>query len=364
MSVFDSWGKVAAAGTVVAAGATYTWIKGREGTEPDYAKDSTWFAAERDGSKRADLFYAHPTTSVGPLRWNTAWEDMPDKKCTGLVAGDPDLLTGQGDAWREEANLYAPKYRQMGFMSQLQDLEHGDDKLLGDVKRSIDVAAGDLERAFRHFLETRPDKKRPFIVAGHSQGAILMTRVLARCVQGTEHEERFVAAYLAGSYVPKDLFGTVYTSIRACAGPKDTGCIIAYDTRTPEFKPASLNKIMGSWGIWPHHMYWLIHDRYCARPTGTDPGKPRLQINPQTWTAEGGGVHLGTRTACPPAEWAAKTAVTDYAVVVADPEQWYKGAGHAGGPGNLHPLEVTFWYKNIRENVKERLAAWFERARR
>eukprot|EP01047_Picozoa_sp_COSAG01_P067950 COSAG01_NODE_9708_length_2364_cov_3.562914_3_plen_72_part_00 len=30
-----------------------------------------------------------------------------------------------------------------------------------------------------------------------------------------------------------------------------------------------------------HHLHWLLHDRYCDRPTGTDDqGKPRLQINP------------------------------------------------------------------------------------
>jgi hypothetical protein len=29
--------------------------------------------------------------------------------------GGPDLLVGQAGAWSEEANLYAPKYRQMGL---------------------------------------------------------------------------------------------------------------------------------------------------------------------------------------------------------------------------------------------------------
>lgn len=71
---------------------------------------------------------------AGLLRWNMAWEDMGDT-CTGPVAGDPDLLVGQAAAWSEEANVYAPKYRQMGFAAQGMDLETTD-KHLDNVKVS------------------------------------------------------------------------------------------------------------------------------------------------------------------------------------------------------------------------------------
>jgi hypothetical protein len=142
--------------TGMAVGA-YLWLRGSESQAPDYDKDETaWFVYENDGSKRADLFYAHPTTAAGLLRWNMAWEST-GATCTGMVAGDPDLLLGQAAAWSEEANLYAPKYRQMGFAAQGMDLETTN-KHLANVKDSLDLAAGDLERAFRHFLEHRPDK--------------------------------------------------------------------------------------------------------------------------------------------------------------------------------------------------------------
>jgi alpha-beta hydrolase superfamily lysophospholipase len=82
-------------------------------------------------------------------------------------------------------------------------LQKAEDAELDQVKGSIDLAYDDLKRAFRHFLEARPDKKRPFFVAAHSQGAILMSKVIADCVEPSpEHRSRFVAAYLAGGYVP------------------------------------------------------------------------------------------------------------------------------------------------------------------
>jgi hypothetical protein len=299
------------------------------------------------------------------------------KTCSGPVAGDPDLLTGQAAAWSEEANLYAPKYRQMGFLSQGMDLETTD-KHLVKVKESLDLAADDLSRAFRHFLEHRPDKTRPFIVAAHSQGAILMTRVLARDLQGTEHEDKLVAAYLCGAYCPLDLFDSVFNSIHICDGPLDTQCVIAYDTRTAEFKPETLNHIIPAlgFGLWAHHLHWLLHDRYCARPSGTDDvGKPRLQINPGSWTRDGGGEHLGAsltsslvkkprgtalgQPLVSPHAYGEKTRVNHVSVVVGDPEEWYPGCAKHG---NLHALDVHFWFYNHRENVKQRLAAWFEKS--
>jgi len=261
----------------------------------------------------------------------------------------------------------------MGFLAQGKDLESTDIHL-DRVAASLDMAAGDLERAFAHFLEHRPDKRRPFVVAAHSQGAILMTRVLATQLQGTEHEDRLVAAYLCGAYCPQDLFGSVLSTLPACTGPDQTKCVIAYDTRTPAFKPESMNHIIPAlgFGLWAHHLHWLLHGRYCDRPTGTDDvGKPRLQINPGTWTADGGGEHLGASLTSSvvkpppgstageplvaPARWAAETTVTAHSVPVTDPEPWWNGAGLHG---NLHAIDVQFWFHNHRENVKRRLSAW------
>ena len=127
-------------------------------------------------------------------------------------------------------------------------------------------------------------------------------------------------------------------------------------------------------GLWAHHLHWLLHDRYCERPTGTDDAaKPRLQINPGTWTADGGGTHRGASLTSsmvkPPPEstagepwvapegWMAQTQVNDYSVMIADPEPWWKGASLHG---NLHAIDVQFWFFNLRENAKDRLAAWRE----
>lgn len=61
----------------------------------------------------------------------------------------------------------------------------------------------------------------------------------------------------------------------------------------------------------------------------------------------------------PPQGWGAKTTTNHYSVCIAeDVELWYAGASKHG---NLHALDVQFWFYNIRENVKRRLAKWEER---
>ena len=69
---------------------TYKWMRGSRSVQPTYTDPNHWFTREFDGEGKADVFYAHPTTHIGLFRDNMAWEDM--KKCTGPVAGSPDLL--------------------------------------------------------------------------------------------------------------------------------------------------------------------------------------------------------------------------------------------------------------------------------
>ena len=60
----------------------------------------------------------------------------------------------------------------------------------------------------------------------------------------------------------------------------------------------------------------------------------------------------------PPRDYGSKTRVTGKAVIVEDPQQWLPGAGSKGGPGNMHPIDVHFWFENIRVNVAARVAAF------
>ena len=47
-----------------------------------------------------------------------------------------------------------------------------------------------------------------------------------------------------------------FSHLHACKGPRDIGCIIAFDTRTAAFEPKSLQEIVFGYGLWPNYFYW------------------------------------------------------------------------------------------------------------
>lgn len=207
---------------------------------------------------------------------------------------------------------------------------------------------------------------------------MLLTRVLVDCVEGTKHEEQFVAAYLCGGYLPAEYFqgggangNARFKSFHPCTGPEDTKCVISWDTRTAEeWKPENIHQ--GPLALWPRFMHWALFDEGEPMPIQNDDvANSRIQINPQTWNSEVGGEHLGVNLLkfpikqeegrvriernLPPNDYKAVVKVDDKAVYVQDPTSWIKGCNV--GYGNMHPVDIQFWYYNIQENVGARLKA-------
>ena len=302
------------------------------------------------------------TKEMGVFYWNLnrqgygKTDTLPDN-----TSGDPDLIETQAGAFKDCCNIWAPRYSQVGMLGLAR---HSSSPAFNDY---LGTAVADVISAFRSFLQERPDKKRPFVLAGHSQGSIILVKVIKECIEGqADVEAQFVAAYLAGSYVPQDVFGTIFKSIHPCTGPLDTKCIISWDTRTSDlFELNSVHSMGPGLGLWPHLLYWGLFNEYCNKPEDKDDvSKGRLQISPVTWTTEGEGKYLGakqygkTEPVMPPEEWSKSIKVTDKAVWVEDPRSWLENAGPAASGGNLHPIDVHLWFFNIKENVEKRVASF------
>lgn len=327
----------------------------------DYGNDANlWFIRDIKADKITDCFYIHPTTVMSPCSWNAKRDGYAPKGDVLPDFMDPDLLVNQAGAFAD-CNIWAPRYSQVGMMGLIKCNLKTADKALVPYKAALMTAYADVKAAFQVFLETR-DKQRPFIIAAHSQGSFMAAKVIAS-LEGTAHLKQFVAGYLAGGYIPTDLFGTVFKDVQACSSPTDTRCLISWDTRVlGKWTPDALNT--GMLGMHPHLIYWDFFDKYCERsPSVTDDkGKDRLQINPLTWTSNGGGVHLGVKLAkstepqVPPEGYGGKVEVTNNAVLIEDPKPWY--TEYPGSAPNFHPKDVQFFFFNIKENVPKRVEAW------
>lgn len=206
-------------------------------TALDYADDARWAAlpdrddpADRvpsaegidpalaptlvDGQADApvDVFYVHPTTWLDTF--STANAAIADR---AVNAETDETLRYQASAFNYAGRVFAPRYRQASLISYVDDIS-------GDAGPVIDAAYRDVEAAFDHFL--RRIGERRFVLAGHSQGASHLVRLLKTRVDGRPLAQRLVAAYLIGELVGDDTF----TALRPCATPDATGCVMTWAT--------------------------------------------------------------------------------------------------------------------------------------
>lgn len=194
------------------------------GNRPDYRQLDAWalhpdqldtspalpFGLEAAASSRAAVFYVHPTSHISRASWNQSAWDEPDS------LRDEVYLPNQASVFKTCCSVYAPYYRQATFFSFVDRGTKG--------PQALDLAYGDVARAFTAFLESiGPDT--PFILAGHSQGAAHLHRLIHDRLTDGDLRHRLVAAILPGYVL--DEAGPV----PACTHPSQTGCFLSWNMR-------------------------------------------------------------------------------------------------------------------------------------
>ena len=166
------------------------------------------------GSARAAIFFVHPTSYMEKAHWNAPLDDEDANNRAALFTQTmASAFTAAGDVW-------APRYRQASLAAVL-DGEEG--------PRAYDLAYGDVSRAFAHYLAKANDG-RPFVLVGHSQGALMVRRLLQEHVRGTPLAARMVAAYVVGVAVLEGDFAHDLAGLLPCRGEDDTGCVLSWNT--------------------------------------------------------------------------------------------------------------------------------------
>ncbi|TXS95866.1 DUF3089 domain-containing protein [Parahaliea maris] len=237
---------------------------------PDYGDDRFWAALpdkasaaqlvpeglpDPAGPRQADVFYIHPTSYISGKTWNSPL--FSDSRAWEMV----DVILGaQASAFNLCCNVYAPHYRQAALASFLAfDRPDG--------AAALDLAYADIASAFEEFLARIGD--RPFVVASHSQGTYHALRLLAEQVDGRAIQQRMVAAYLVGYWLPMDTFGRTMKHIEPCNANSDIACVLHWST-------------YGEHGVRRNGVpHWY--------PGGAElsDGKPLLCNNPLNWQREG-----------------------------------------------------------------------------
>jgi hypothetical protein len=213
-----------------------------DATAPDYRRMEAWLArpgmaddptrwlplgvrrSEQPG--RAATFYVPPTTYLSRDRWNGP---LDDSGANGRL-----LLFGrsQASAFADLGSVWAPRYRQATLGAFLAATDPR-------AQRAIDFAYRDVLRAFDTFLAAQP-ADRPLILAGHSQGALHLLRLLQERVRGTPLARRIVAVYAVGW--PISLSADLPAlGLPACRSANQTGCIAGWQSFANPAEPRLLH---------------------------------------------------------------------------------------------------------------------------
>lgn len=283
-------------------------------------------------ASRAAVFFIHPTSFLGRSRWNAALDDAETNWRAGL------FLRGQASAFNEVGQVWAPRYRQATFGAFLTNARA--------ATQALDLAYRDVAAAFDRFLLEAGD--RPIILAGHSQGALHLTRLLREKVDA-RLRRRIVAAYVVGWPVSRTT-DLAALGLPECRAADQAGCLLSWQSFAEPADPS------------------LIVDTFDAT-TGFDGHSrartPMVCTNPLTGTADGtapASANLGTLV--PSADLTSGT-VTPRAVGAA-----CKGRGflmlsapvELGGyvlPGNnYHVYDYPLFWANVRTDAARRLAAF------
>ena len=161
----------------------------------------------------AAVFFIHPTSYLNRAHWNAPLDDKEANDRAAL------FLRGQASAFNGSGAIWAPRYRQATFGAFLTSE--------ASANQALDLAYHDVEQAFAQFLKEAGD--RPIILAGHSQGALHLTRLLRDHVAGTPLAKRIVAAYVIGWPVSKTA-DLPALGLPECTTPDQTGCILSWQS--------------------------------------------------------------------------------------------------------------------------------------
>lgn len=283
---------------------------------------------------RAAVFFIHPTSYVGRDHWNAALDDRETNDRAAV------FLRGQASAFNAAGEVWSPRYRQATFGAFLTSA--------ADANRALNLAYGDVLASFDAFLR-QVASDRPIILAGHSQGALHLTRLLVDRVAGRPLARRVVAAYIVGWPVSRatDL---PRMGLPECTRADEAGCLLSWESFAEPADPS------------------LIVDTY-DQSTGFDGhprrGTPMVCTNPLTGTADAAApatANLGTlfpaadlsTASIAPGRVPARCAGRGFLLIGEAPD-----VGPYVLPGNnYHVYDYSLFWANVRADAARRLAAF------
>ena len=292
----------------------------------DYSNMYFWSRWNNGEDKPADLFFVCPTVDMGKEGNFNSY--ITDEKYRESFDGATNMELG---IYEDVARIYAPYYRQATFPVYSLSKE--------EQEKYLNVAYEDVKKAFIYYAD-HTDASRPLILAGFSQGADMIIRLMKDLFDEPKYQRRLVSAYAIGWKLTEDEVEE-YPHLMPAEGETDTGVIVTFNS---EDKDITSSLIVGE-------------------------NEKTYSINPLNWktTSEIADKTLN-KGAC----------FTDYSGNIKEEIPNLTGAyidekrgtlkvtdvnptdypGKLFDDGIYHLYDYQFFFRNLQENVAKRLSAY------
>jgi Protein of unknown function (DUF3089) len=301
----------------------------------DYATPEAWASLPTaTATQKVDVFLVHGTTYYRP--YNDSWNHPADDAETNAIVSQNAILAASlyGDCCK----LYLPRYRQAIIGAIADDKNDGD--------KAIALAYRDVERAFDYYI-SHHNNRRPFMLAGASQGGRHIFALLKNRISGTELRDRMVAAYPLIWWMKKNQFAKESPDIPICSEPTQNGCVVTFNPVGPHLR-TGLNPIFDQTGI--------------------------ICVNPLTWRTDGAyagfELNLGARPFRRPDKLIpgaadARCDENGRLLVSKVRANMYEGVPlplqlvmGLFGHDNYHPIAGGLFFTNLKRNIGDRAEAY------
>jgi hypothetical protein len=190
----------------------------------DYSSADYWVYFGVGDDKDVDLFLVCPTVDTLDEEFMSLENDV----MKGYFVGTLEMERG---LYEESTRMYAPYYRQMAMNGYELDLT--------ERERRLAIAYKDVSDAFAYYLKNE-NNGRPIILAGFSQGADMVYRLMEEYFGSEEMQQKLVAAYPIGWACTEDMVKE-YPQIKPAQSADDLGVVISFDCEAPEVTDTIIN---------------------------------------------------------------------------------------------------------------------------
>lgn len=300
---------------------------------PDYALIPNWAYIETvNRQSDADVFFVCPTVYFGSEdEYNMPLND------SSVLSDFDGAINMEMAIYDEDARFFAPYYRQAGLNVYEMKPE--------DREQYLRIAFNDVLAAFDYYYDNLNDD-RPIILAGFSQGADMCLRLMKERFNTSEMQNQLIACYAIGWSITEEELRQ-YPCLKFAEKSDDYGVIVSFNSEAES-----------------------VHDSIIV-PSGTK----TLAINPLNWETD---TKTATRSlndgACfPDTEGNIISEVDEFTGAYIDEDRGtlkvtdvneddYPPQLDIFSDGVYHVYDYQFFYRDLQENVRERMGAYFAQA--